>query len=658
MLAAPSPKSHATADVAPPRVLFGSLGAPAGVMEVASWAKREGAALPAIVPLAQGRIAFADGAKEQYFDPHGRVQSGKRDELLRQAGNGGELFDTACCALHLQIRAGGDQVIGELGGRLYQVSCAAEDVSPETIAELARLFAARRGIEPERLIRGDLAGAFLVSAAALGARFMRALCEVDPAAVGFRVDTQMHERLDAQVSAVRLLSDAAIVLGGPTATAHPREVLAESGADYVLAGEAEATFAELCRATAAQPGSTACQQAQLLEIPGLAFRFGGQIHLNAPPVDGYSKEATPLLSEAQLRRARRDFTLLRDFSAGSQHLIIIDGRGCPGLCVFCQQQHGKRFRANTPREILAEVRAGHETLSGAGLLAPPRDNYRDVSDPAFSRRKARFLNLLEEDFFLDRARALEFLARWQEDPLSLHYRLNLQTNPVSLMRHGVVDEELMRHLDQLKAALQLGGESFNGELLARLRKRHNVPQLEAVIGRLERIGAQYIVNIILADYESSAEELLYSFAALVDAGRRHPNMRPSVVGLPLVEYDSELRRSLEFSGRLSSEQIGHFDDYHAAYPALCLDPLVPKLGKGALYLSFGGSHYLPNMTNQMMYGQAMLAVLQVLRDELGAASAAKGELHPQTLRLAELLQWFEGERAADAGRHLRPRFYD
>ena len=41
-----------------------------------------------------------------------------------------------------------------------------------------------------------------------------------------------------------------------------------------------------------------------------------------------------------------------------------------------------------------------------------------------------------------------------------------------------------------------------------------------------------------------------------------------------------------------------------------------------------------------------------------SAVAEQYNIHPQTLRLAELLQWFEGERAADAGRHLRPRFYD
>ena len=119
-----------------------------------------------------------------------------------------------------------------------------------------------------------------------GGRFLARLIELDPHLVGFRIEGGQLEQVRALVRAVRLVSEAEVILGGPTATSHPQEVLTECEADYVFAGEAEETlslFLQLAR----RHNSKDLQA----EIPGLSFRYGGRTWVNTLPRDGYGRSA-------------------------------------------------------------------------------------------------------------------------------------------------------------------------------------------------------------------------------------------------------------------------------------------------------------------------------------------------------------------------------
>lgn len=105
---------------------------------------------------------------------------------------------------------------------------------------------------------------------------------MEPHVVGFRIEGGRFDEVRRCVRAVRSISTAMIVLGGPTATSHPREVLDGCDADYVFAGEAEEPFNQFLR-LAHEPDSID----RAPEIPGLAYRYGGCTFLNTLPCDGY-----------------------------------------------------------------------------------------------------------------------------------------------------------------------------------------------------------------------------------------------------------------------------------------------------------------------------------------------------------------------------------
>ena len=141
---------------------------------------------------------------------------------------------------------------------------------------------------------------------ATGTRFIGRLIEFDPHVVGFRVEGGDFDDVKQYIRAVRLFSNAEIVLGGPTPTSHPKEVLESSRADYVFAGEAEEPFA-LFLELARRHNSKDLQA----DIPGLAFRHGDQVYHNTLPADGYERTALDVASESDTCRLRQLRNALR-----------------------------------------------------------------------------------------------------------------------------------------------------------------------------------------------------------------------------------------------------------------------------------------------------------------------------------------------------------
>ena len=157
---------------------------------------------------------------------------------------------------------------------------------PEFIAAIRRF--AERQADPARLFQpdGSLTKDVRDALVAVGGPFLQKLMDFRPHVVGRRVEAGQMEEVKQFVRAVRLFSEAEIVLGGPTATSHPIDVLAESGADYLFAGEAEEPFNKFL-ALARQHNS----RDRLAEIPGLAYWYGGEVRHNTLPSDGYERTA-------------------------------------------------------------------------------------------------------------------------------------------------------------------------------------------------------------------------------------------------------------------------------------------------------------------------------------------------------------------------------
>ncbi len=424
-------------------------------------------------------------------------------------------------------------------------------------------------------------------------QFVRRLTDFDPHVVGFGVERGQYERITEYIGPVRDSCNAEIVLFGPTATSHPIEVLEGSGADYVFAGEADRPLSRFLR-LAWQRNSKDRQP----EIPGLAFRYGNRTYHNTLPTDGYGRTVLDVerlvccktlrclrgmvrpVAEVELIAANRlDWSLLEGVSGPFDGLLLSGGRGCPGACTFCAKLRGDEVRSKCAAQLLEEIEAADAKVADGTIDVPPRDLFRHVDEPELSGRQVAWATLCDEDFFLDCTRAIEFFRVWSRSPLRQRYRLRLQTRPRSMLTPGgEVHADLLGWIDQLKPMVLLEAESFNPELLARGHKRHGAAQLETVLDALDGTGQDYTVLQVLTDFQSTPEELIETLRRLILNGYRRPRMGIASTALTMPLYDSDVRRWLEYGGRTTGEQAGHFTDYECPQPGW-MDPLAAELAE-------------------------------------------------------------------------------
>jgi len=474
--------------------------------------------------------------------------------------------------------------------------------------------------------------------AAVGRPLVERLLEFRPHLVGFRLEGGRFDDVKQYIRAVRLFSDAQVVLGGPTATSHPREVLELSGADYVFAGEAEEPFNQFLR-LAWERNSNDRQP----EIPGLAYRYGGRTYHNTLPADGYERTvleadgarcardlrclrnlARPVADARLLAANRLDWSLLDGFATPLDSLYFTGGRGCPGACTFCAKLHGQEVRVKSAGQLLEEIEAADACVAAGKLRLTRWRLFEHTDDPRLRDREVAWAAVYDEDFFLHRKRAIDFFRLWSQSPLEQRYRLSLQTNPCSLLEPGgAVHGELLSWIDRLKPMVQLGAESFHPEVLARWRKRHTAAQLATVLDALDATRQDYTVFQLLTDFDSTAEELVEVLRLLVLCALGHRRMRIAANPFTIPLYDSDTRRLLEYGGRLGPGRVRDFTDYERPQPGW-MDPLVAELAE----LADAELHWaleLPSRDAALV--SAFAAVLERISAEAASlpAASARGE---------------------------------
>ena len=542
-----------------PRVLFACDGWPSGMIDLASWINHRRLTNAIVFQFQPGRLFRLDSDCVEEMGPgfvtdsfRGRFES--HGVSLRE---GAYLRATAADRWKLQDRATGTAYWISPGGAGFDVlsSEPPPDIPFSVFAELGNVFAQR-------------------------------LRSFRPHVVGFRVEGADIDTVRRRVEAVRLAVDAEIVLGGPTATSRPRETLEATGADYVFAHETEESFALLLDAAIRDNSFK-----HAFSVPGLTYRFAGMVFCNEPPRDGYGRLLTtptsiprPAPSTELLRKNRLDWGLLEDFKTEFDGLYFTGGRGCPGECTFCAQLHGTQVRTKTAEQLLEEIAATDRLVQRGELRVSRWPLFEHTDNPELRPLAVSWASVYDEDFFLDRRRAVEFLRLWDQSSLKTRYRLGFQTNPRSLLKSdGRFDPELLEWIGRLSPMIQLGAESFHSEVLRRWRKRHTVEELETVLDTLDTTGQDYGVFILWTDFETTVEELLDSLRLLALAAWRHPKMRIASSPCTIPLYESDVRRSLEFrsdsgclAGRVGENVSIPVWEFERPQPGW-MDPFVAEL---------------------------------------------------------------------------------
>jgi len=225
--------------------------------------------------------------------------------------------------------------------------------------------------------------------------------------------------------------DIPILLGGPYGSSLAQKILREMPfVRAVVIGEGERTLAEIA--------GRLHDKDIFRNIPGVAYRAGGQIVFNEPRglvenLDDIPSPAYHLLPDVKMYKSRS-----RGWPVG----YIVTSRGCPFQCTFCNRNiFGSRWRPHSVDRVIEEIRY--------------------LSD----RYGVRQIDVLDDNFTLDRERAREILERLAKDGPRVY--INLQ-NGVRIDR---TDEDLLGLMkDAGVFKIGFGIETANDEIRKGIRK--------------------------------------------------------------------------------------------------------------------------------------------------------------------------------------------
>ena len=278
-------------------------------------------------------------------------------------------------------------------------------------------------------------------------------------------------------------SSISVVVGGVHATLRPGEFFFEgSPVDFVVAGEGEETFPELCRALIDGRGD-------FEGIRGIAFRDRrkGLVSTAARPlIHDLDSLAMPAYDKVDMSwyTAPNPYAV-RGLFLSSFYILV--GRGCPSECTFCVSAElrktvapGKALRCRSARNVVDEIELLKERY-GIDSFYFIDDNFtlrRDLVSDICNELTARGLNLL-----------------W-----SCSARIN------------TLNEEILK---KMKAAgcvqVDLGVESGSDAVLKRLKKGINTRQIREVFRACRRVGMRTFANILVnvpGETEGEVEETL------------------------------------------------------------------------------------------------------------------------------------------------------
>lgn len=286
------------------------------------------------------------------------------------------------------------------------------------------------------------------------------------------------------------LPRAKIVFGGPHASALPERTLREyPEADYVLTGECEESISPLVRA--------ARGEGEAGEVPGLFYREGESVRR--------SRRGEKPPDIAALPRPARDL-MAPVYSAGKYYTILvrerpvdtlITSRGCPHECAFCYNT-GRHYRFREAEDVLDEIVSIRE-------------------------RGIRTVEIVEDSFTVNRARALRLFDLLKREKLNMRFRIK--------SRVDAVDEELLRRAREAGVyQISYGMESGAQELLDAMGKGTTVEQNARACALTMAAGIACHTSWLIG-YPGDTPELISQTARFIRA------IRPTTVNIDaLIPY--------------------------------------------------------------------------------------------------------------------------
>ncbi len=270
-----------------------------------------------------------------------------------------------------------------------------------------------------------------------------------------------------------------VVLGGNHATSYWNFVLKNNCVDFVVLGEGEESFLELCRKL--------LKKEDVSEVKGIAYRLpSGQIKRtqDRPLIEDLDQIPFPAYDMVEFPKyfEKRHFYSMRYPASG-----IVTSRGCPGECVYCTVKAvwGRTWRGRSAKNVVDEIK----------FL---KDSYgiKEFSflDDSASVDKKRWISICDE---------------------MVNRSINTKWSTPNGIAHWTLSKEIIKKMKDAGCyRITFGIESGNAETRKFLGKPYDLNQARDLILYANRIGmwtiCTYIIGFPYEGLESINETIEFS----------------------------------------------------------------------------------------------------------------------------------------------------
>ncbi len=287
-----------------------------------------------------------------------------------------------------------------------------------------------------------------------------------------------------------------VIVGGPEPGAYAQEYL-ESGAEFVVFGEGEATMQELL--TAIRAGADRTDPAWRTKVAGVAYLDeSGRFHQNAPRNQIADLDAQPWPARNAIDLHRYVDTWRTHHQQGSVNLIT--ARGCPYKCRWCSHQvYGQTHRRRNPIKVVDELEF---------LLGEYSPDIAWISDDVFT---------INHDWIRQYAAEMR--------------RRNLHIPFECISRADRLNEEMLDLLADLGCfRIWIGSESGSQRLLDSMQRGVKIEQVQRAI---EQTRARNIQSGMFLMWGYEGEEMEDIEATITHVSKAQPDIFFTTVSYPI-----------------------------------------------------------------------------------------------------------------------------